>query len=867
MISQEKLIQILTLTFNGETSEQVHQAEKELMLQYQYPEFPSLICQMIETTFAGNSTLCYASVIQLKRYLIANTQFLVDQGIGLLIQLTLSLPSELQPVLETIADTICQFYNENDIGIIQSFQTLLQSNSPISGFILLNSLLNIYSKCQSDISQEEYDNIGQIINTEFQMVQQILENSADDQNIPLYLHYFSTSCVYQIIHNVHEQEQMNLYYLFSIQIIESSYESPIFDIPSDFFEVIFNCVTSCENSFDQMELDPIPFLSCSGTYIQNSTSLTGLTQFYKTMRIFLRKEETFSALQQNLQQIIESFFFPVFQISEEDQLNFEAEPSQFLESVIPSFQEEETPKSSAISCLYHSSEISKEIIPNIIFNIIIQILGGDSQLSPWDIFSIILFFSSCSQFFSEESEEFNQFIDQVISSNLESENEILICSSLIFLANFPTSYGSMLTCNHPFVTFSINTLAETASHPIICYLSCCATGHLLSLLKDHEQFDNTSSLEVPQEVLGESIQNLFIFNQQFPTERIAQAISSFLEFFTQSEDQMLGQFTEQAISTLMDLLNQYMHDETEEARKSAIIFSNAIRSLCTKVNISDQSIFDFILEQIDGMVEDGLSELYIEEILPLIDGCVKGNGGFVNEQIISIPQKLFSLMEGETAEALQISQIYSSFVLKFIDKEGVEISSLISPILEMVPQLIEEADMSIGDELEAIMNFTQLLFIFISHFIITNQIECDIDLNQCIAEWIQPLSTIDYQNFDDDAMKSFAADSLSAMIQFSPIAAFNDTELPVFNNWIEYSRPKAFLSSAMSVLINISSLQNLINDEQKQLILEKAQGAISILASENGNNEEEEFENENKENDVFFDMDSIQNFFREMQTE
>ena len=100
----------------------------------------------------------------------------------------------------------------------------------------------------------------------------------------------------------------------------------------------------------------------------------------------------------------------------------------------------------------------------------------------------------------------------------------------------------------------------------------------------------------------------------------------------------------------------------------------------------------------------------------------------------------------------------------------------------------------------------------------------------------------------------FAADSLAAFIQFAPDMAFSDSELPVFNNWIANSRPKAFLASAMTVLNSILSLQDVFNEEMKQQVLEKAQNAKALLNSD---------EYENDENDEFFDMDSILSFFTE----
>lgn len=833
MISQESLIQALTQTFKGETSEQVHQAEEELKSQYQYSEFPSLLCQMIETTFSGNLQLCRASIIQLKGYLIANPQFIAEQGVNLFVQLALILSPNLLQILEIIADVICKFDEKNDIGLLQAFQPLLTSDSPISGFILLDS----YFELNDSIPKEHFENINELINAEFQIVQQILENSPNDPKVPFYLHYFSTACVSHLIQFAPEPEQINPYYLFSNQIIKSEYTTTIFDIPSDFYEVIFNCVILHEDSFD-----PNIFLSSAETYFQHSPSNQGLTQFYKIIKIFLKTEKTFSVLLENLPQLIESFFYPVFQMTEDDQASFENDPEKFLDDVFPSFLEEETPRSSAASCLYESAE-NQEIVSKIVFSFVIQTLNNGTQFNSWELFSLILFFSTCSQFYSDECAEFEQFIEQVISTNIQSTDPILVSLSLIFLANFPNNFNSTLSCKNPLVTASIYSLSNNASHPIICYLSCCACGQLLKLIKEKEPSDD-SSLEIPPESLAESITNLFVTSEQFKTERMAQSVFAIIDFFTTSNDQILSQSTEQAITAIMHLLIQYMQDDTEEAHKNVAKFSDAIHSLCTKVKIENQTLFDFVLEKVESMIDEQLHDTYLEDILPLIDGCVKGCGTTITEQIASIPQKLSMLIEGEgIAEALQISQIYKSFSLKFFKSDDFDILSLINPIVEMMPNLIEEAEAYQGDELEAITNFTQILFIFISNFAQSQEKECEIDLNQCIIEWIEPLSVIDSE---------FAADSLAAMIQFSPSAAFSNPELPVFNNWIANSRPKAFLASAMSVLKNLSSIQEVFDQEMRQNVLERSQKEL-----ESKNYESEEIE----ENNEFFNMDSIKAFF------
>lgn len=841
MISQDQLVQLIIQTYNGTDSEQIRHAEEELHLQYQYPEFPSLILNLISKSSSQHPSICKASIIQLREYLNTNHQFLVENGINLLLQISSILPLELLPVLEIIANSICNFYAKNDINLLNSFQSLLSSNSPISSFILLDS----YFCTNKTISKDNLQIIYQIIQTEFQMLQQIISNSPSDPKTAPYLHYFSTSCVLHFINYASTPEQIMPYYIFAIQVIQSNYTSNLFDIPSDYLDIIFNCISLYPDSFNS-----IPFMDCATVYFQNSPSLIGLSQFYQIMQLFLTNEKSFSELIQNLQQTIQMFFYPIFQISEEDQLDFENDPLQFLESVFPSIQEAETPRSSAASCLYESSKINQEIIPKIAFTLMVQILKDGSNLNIWQIFSAILFFSTCSQFYIDESAEFAQFLQQVISTNLQSGNIIMTASSFIFLANYPFKYAPQLINDHQYILASIHSLAANGSNPLICYLSSCASGHLLSLINS-EYSDQTPTLEIQPEVISSSIQNIFVCSHQMPTNRIAQAVSSFISYFITTNGNIFRQFAGQTINTLMQLLIQYMHDDNTEARQSATLFSDTIHSLCMSIGDSSQDVFDFVLSQVDLMIEDQLGSDFLEEILPLIDGCVKGSSTTVTQQIVSIPPKLLLLLQvdGGTFEAMQISQIYKSFVLKFSsqmnDQQGAGVSSLINPIIQMIQLLINDVEDLSDEEMEAITTFIQIMFIYIPNFIQNNSIEFAFDFNQFIGQWIHPLISVESPQ---------AADSIAAMIQFSPAIALNNDEIPIFSCWIENARPKAFLSSAMSFLMN----SNEISNQMKQQILEKAHQAISNLSSD---------DYENDENEEFFNMETINAFFGQTQSQ
>ncbi|OHT07969.1 hypothetical protein TRFO_05115 [Tritrichomonas foetus] len=828
MINPETLVQCLTATFSGTSSANIQQAEAQLAQQYQFPEFPLMILQMLSSPIASNRSLSKAGIIQVNLFLLSNEQFLVEQSISFLHQLASILPVDLLPMIEFLSNTIVKYYilKDGHTFLFSAIQSSLASQTPIVGFILLNSLINLQKKADKSFYQTA-ENLFQL---EIPILQNGLNNSPDDQINGLLLHYFAEVYVLHFIEFVTTPEQLIPYYQFSIHILQSGFTSPFFDVADDLLDIILNCFILYPESFD------VPsFMNASISYFQKSPSFSGLTYFFQIMKVILCTQSTFSVVSSNLPQILQSFFQPIYQITEEDQSNFEMDQSRFLDSILPGIEEFETPRSSASNCLYEASKINPQI-SSIVFRLCLQQLSNSTDLAhcnPWQIFSALFFFSSCSSCFSENCEEFHQFL-QFVSKQmqfLETQNIILLASSLVFLSNFPVAYLQSNTnadvresvCFN-FVGNAINVLASFSGNesfvnivPLIQYLSSCAAGHLLST----DVFEPT---QFPPDIIPPAIQNLFIISQQFPTERIASALSSFVQFFNSS----FGQFSENCVTTLMQLLVQYMNGESVEARKSATLFSNAIFALCS--NIQNPALFDCILNEVGMMIEERLSLNFCEEILPLIDGCVR-NCKILTQQIISVPQMLMSLINEEgREEAIQIASICKYFALKFGAQIGPEI--LEEPIIAMMQLMVEDLGMY-DEDYEAILTFCQILFILLPQYENTLQL---------IEEWAPSFS---------ETSSPEAGDILAAMIHKNPVIILENEES--FMNWISNSRSKSFLSSAAHILMHIQQLPENIQSLKPQII-QGVQQRLTILNSE---------EYDNDENDEFFNMETILAFYQQ----
>ena len=99
--------------------------------------------------------------------------------------------------------------------------------------------------------------------------------------------------------------------------------------------------------------------------------------------------------------------------------------------------------------------------------------------------------------------------------HLQLKSAILVCAVLVFLANSPACYPSATT---QFVVPCVALLAQS-QHPIIRYLGNCVAGDLLVI----NGFDTA---QVQANLKKAALTSLFIYNQQFPTERIANAVAT-----------------------------------------------------------------------------------------------------------------------------------------------------------------------------------------------------------------------------------------------------------------------------------------------------------------------------------------------------
>lgn len=839
MISLENLVHYMTETFRSQSSETIQQATQIIESQFQYPEFPTLLCQLISSSTLSNGNYIRLSIIFLKKFLQVNSQFLAENSLPLLLQLTKIVPPQLQSMIEIISDEIIKFDICNQIDPRESISQLLSSDSSVSGFLLLYSYFLTQKNC---FHPSKLPIISALINAAFEIIGAVMQ--AENPLKDVYLHYFSESLAYYIFNCPSCPENFMPFLLFSIEILKANVTSPLFDLPSDYLEVIKNAI------IHPNVVDLGIFIEAASSYFQHSPTFSGLTKFYQIMKIIIAPQNSEEASQiisdENLDQILQMFFFPVFTISEEEMMSFGTDAIQFIESIFASYDEEETPKSAASSCLYYGVKLYHNL-PNIVFRQVLQLLSS-SQINEWNILSIILYFSPVSQFFEEEVPEFAQFVSEVILTNLQAENPVLFVSSLIFLSNFPIKFVNRFS--EQFLPALFGIISQSAEQLLPCYFACCAVGHLLANLSLSEDANPLSIIGQSPEGLTQAIQNTFLTSDQISNQKIASAVSSIVLFFSNADNNLFGQFTEQAVATLTALLLKYMNEESEEARMySTSIISKAICSLCS--SLSNPEVIDHVLGQVDIMIDNQLNFNYLEEILPLIDGCVIGSQ-LPTQSILTIPSKLVQLIinEGGIEEALYLSHINKRFAFKFLpilaEAHFEDLSSLfIVPVTQMLEPLTEDVEMADETEIQAICTFCQTLFIYINQFLTSKQIALPMDLNQLIPEYLPNLINV---------FSPFATDAICAMIQFNPILTMGDesTRECIYEKWMTTSHPKAFISSAVSVLENI---QNLGMSALSAQIVEHVKVQFHLLNSE---------EYENCENDEFFDMKSITSFLSKL---
>ena len=809
MNSLDQFAQILSLTFSATSSEEIKKAEETLRAEYTNANFLNLIFGLISTI--SNESLCKAAILQLKSYLNFNKEKINDQIIFYVVQLSSKLKLDLQPMLEVVSNIFAQVYIEsgNEVQLIQIIQNILQSEFPIFGFILLNSSLFIQHRINNT------DTLQQLFQNELHIIQSCQENKL---MLCMFLHYFASAYLKYALDYSKTPEEIYPYFQFTLNVIQHgfNFENANFDIIDDFLEIILNSMIMYPDNFDNAEL----LLNASMNFLQNSPTSNSLTTFFKILKLLLLKDNSFQQVYGNLPQIIQSFILPVFALSEDDIFNFETDPQQFIDLVLPGKEDDEMPRSAAMNCLREASS-SKNQIASIVFKIAIQNLSLHNE--PWQIFSIISFFSSCSEFFAEETDEFNSFV-KFIYEHIQTGNPILLASSLIFISKFPLAFSEL---SKNFINIGLEILSSDHSPPLFKYLSSCAVGRILS-------FGSLEKSHLNQNQIEHSIQNLFICSQMFPTEGMA---SAFIDFIRYLADDMSG-IAEYCIQKLMVLFLQYIKEEFIEARKSATIFAEAISELCSFVN--NPSVFDYILSVVQQLSEDDdsdiYSEMYCEELIPLIDGPVKGAKA-LTQKLLFVPHMLCTLMEKEGRDvAGSIASTMKAFSFKFlsqIDQQQIN-EILIAPIITLIDLMMEDFGMYI-DDFQACLTFVEILFMLIP---------IDNDTEAIVYEKITPALMENLDNFEIGSI-------VSVLIYRRPSFILQYDML--IEPWIDGSQPKIFLSSVKSILqeSDISAFESI-----KEMICNTAFQKIEMLKSE---------DYESEENDEFFNMELILQFFQTLQ--
>ena len=826
----EQFSYILSLTYKGTTTKEVIDAEKTLSAEYCNPNFIELIFQLLSTT--QDESLLKAGIIQIRFFLENNKDKINEQILVYVIQNLINLPPKLLPVFEIISSVFVEFIIElkQQSQFLQTIFSLLNSSNPVFGFIILYDLLD---QNTFEMTLPNYEGVyDEFFSQELKCIKTCQENE-----IVLYTlcHYYARAFnIYANSLLLKSVEQFHPCIELSLQVFDNAINSnsTYFDVTNDFLEIILTFLHSKSENFTFAAL----LLEKSMNFMQNSPSYYCVTTFFKVLNYMSLRNNIFEQISGYLSQIIQMLIKFAFEIFDDEKLYFENDPRMFIDTVLSDNEEDETPRSLAKEILTRIAMHQKELF-NSLLEIVMQSL--DKNNDSWNIFSIILFFSSCSMLYIEKNDEITNFYGKIYDY-LWSNDFILVAASLLFISNFPIMHFDSI---HNFFERIIAILSFCNVPEILYYLSGCAAGHILIC-------DSIDKSSIDTQLIEPAIQHFFVCCERLPTKKIEVGFANVVRFFHDK----LGDGLPFCLYKITELFMQYT-DITEEDlydefyRSSAESFSRALERLCPFIETINPALFNEILTRIEYMIRN-MDDLYSDsldflndELLPILEGIVLHEQTIV-PKVILIPNLLSSLMENNPYPIVElVSKILKIFSFRFsphITPKGLQ-KMLISPILDIIDTIIEHfnidarfAEKDSGpdhhDDFQGLITLLEILFLLIQ-------------IDECVKTHILGIMIpFVYQN-----IHHFETGSIIAVLAHQdPTILFDDL---LFMRWTTSAQNKVYLSSVESILKSTEKpkfeffIPKMIYYAFVSLFEILSEGYVS------------------DENDEFFNMDSIKNFF------
>jgi hypothetical protein len=332
-----------------------------------------------------------------------------------------------------------------------------------------------------------------------------------------------------------------------------------------------------------------------------------------------------------------------------------------------------------------------------------------------------------------------------------------VCGALNTLSNFPNGFIQEAS---RFLPLTMSLLVDNGGSVVIEYTSCCASGRLLSV------FD-LSLCVIESDLIQHAVHQVFWCSQKYRTEEVAHALSVFVSVLS---IQFMG-FAESFIPSILELFENYVNDESADARRSAAELSNSVVVLCEYVRNSE--VFDMILNQVQRFIEKGYCSTFCEEMISLVGGCVKNM-----KKAGDVPSLMLQLFENEgRTEGCEIASILKQHAMLFGEFGGTS-----EAIMTIVNECrCDDSEWSMEDE-NMLLMLAHILFMILKN-------------GEMIDEW-----TGIYERLCDEVSGNVCA----SFIECCPEIVCRRPDIR--EAWVKSASPLPFLSAAVRVLEIIPEL-------------------------------------------------------------
>jgi hypothetical protein len=343
--------------------------------------------------------------------------------------------------------------------------------------------------------------------------------------------------------------------------------------------------------------------------------------------------------------------------------------------------------------------------------------------------------------------------------------------------------------------------------PLAEYLCACALGQLFAVSEDID-------FDLAPNDIENSIGIVFQCSQRYPTDRIVASVAAFVRLFA---SQFSG-FAESVVGSILGLLEQYMTDESPDAKRSAEGFANSIAALCQY--IQTPALFDSILNEVLRLAEE--YPMFCEELITIVNGCAS-HAPELTPAVLSIAELLVNLFENEgREEAVQIARILKGFALRF----GPDVAEAVLPAVFAIMQSIITSDLQLSEDDEpAVTTLARIAFVLYRQA-------------DAVADWMEALNECNIGGL------------AAAVVQCNPIVALQSQTL--FESWLNCDSPIAFLGAAVSVLSAWDFAPETVQ-AQREEVIERVRSQLENLAG---------IDIESETDVEFFKVDEITAFFR-----